>query len=475
MSLSLKEYQEAGVNFCLEAFSRPAGVDRTAWLGDDPGLGKTVMGAVLLRRALERSLASRVIVMAPAGLLRVWRKELKRWAPELRTFLPSSSLQVRAPEEGEILILSYDAFASLVTTQYDDTATEQRRLAALAALQNMPRHTLLCADEMHYIRGKASNRSLCFEHLRERVHTRRGACVGLSASLMPNTPLDLWIAAQRFGIQHKIFPGGISQFATHFGGFYEKRTRRWHFAKRPPGGSILPLLNASGLVLRRTSEEVGNELPPARYTVTKCALPEDLVNLSRGLIAEALTGHRSADFRLEIADETIDLPDVEGRIDFGELSHLREQSAVAKIPTMLRRIAELEAEREGDPIVVYSEHREPIEQLRSRPGWAVITGKESKTQRDTIVERFQLGELLGVGLTSAGREGITLTRSNYLLRVSTSWSAENEKQVAGRVVRLGQQACEVIVETIVAEDPIEQMVYRKLAEKQVRGLKTWAI
>lgn len=470
--LELKSYQSAGVEFCLSAASETKSARRTRWLGDDPGLGKTVQGAVVLREAFARELATCAIVIAPAGLLRVWRRELLRWAPRVRVLLPASSAKLRAPEPGEVLVMSYDAFAVLVTEEREGEA-QTERLAALSSLQNLLAGTWLVADELHYIRGKASDRSLCFEHLRELVHRRRGVCIGLSGSIMPNTPLDLWIALTRFGIAQLVFPRGITEWAEHFGGHYDRRSRRWHFAKHPPGGSILPRLHGSGLILRRTSEEVGNELPPVVYAVTKCSVPDELVTMSRTLIAEALTGDRALAFE-QSSGEDIDLLNLEKALDFGELSRLRKESAAAKIPTMLRRLDELERDREGDPIVVCSDHLEPIARLKSRPGWAVITGAETKTTRDRIITRFQLGELLGVGLTSAGREGLTLTRSNYLLRVSTSWSAENEKQFAGRLVRFGQ-ARTVTIETLVAEHPIEKMVYRKLAEKQVRGLETFAL
>jgi SNF2 family DNA or RNA helicase len=53
-------------------------------LADDMGLGKTIQTIAALRLlVLQRHVESTLIIVR-AGLMSQWRKELQRWAPELR-------------------------------------------------------------------------------------------------------------------------------------------------------------------------------------------------------------------------------------------------------------------------------------------------------------------------------------------------------------------------------------------------------
>lgn len=458
----LKPYQREGLDFLLAALDE-SGARRTRVLADDPGLGKTATGA-LAASAYAAATGAGGFILCPPSLRQTWADELIKWGCLLSIYMPKRSRDIRPPAVGEVVIIGFDALAALA--RKSKGAHEAERAAAWQRLRSEGAAWMIC-DEVQKGRRARSARSLALEQVVAAVRRRYGIVAALSGTLDENTPLDLWVLFVVLGIDKIIFPGGIADFAAHFGGVYDQRSGRWTFPPVPPGGSFYGRLMATGLVLMRATAEVLGELPPKTYKVTLCPVPNNQVALE-ALLVRALGGPAEIEQAIEI-DDIVGRARAQGML--GELSRLRKEAATAKIPTMLRRLDALAAEGVS-PIVVYSEHVAPIEELRERPGWRVITGTETDAERRATVEQFQAGELVGIGITSACREGFTFTRSRYFLRVSFSWLARHEQQSEARVWRFGQPF-PVTVETLVAELVIERAMLRRLGEGQTRGRETW--
>ena len=124
-----------------------------------------------------------------------------------------------------------------------------------------------------------------------------------------------------------------------------------------------------------------------------------------------------------------------------------------------------ELEQAGEPVVVFSAHRDPVEAFGSKQGWDCITGSVSHKRRGEIVDRFQKGALRGVALTiGAGREGINLFRSSHMIFVDLDWTPAHNIQAEDRIHRIGQKrACMYTVMVIdhSLEYRLGSILYRK--------------
>ena len=479
----LKPYQRKGLEFLLSA-QRERGARRCRVLGDDPGLGKTAT-ASLAAGELLKSDPRGGIVLAQKTLVTVWKNEMIKWGVDPAAIaIAKGSADLRVPGPGEVLIASYDSLASLhrkipePKKPKKDETPEKFEARKVTAREREARRIgrvvkfyrrgfgFVIADEIQKVRRARAGRSLAFEKLRKHAAKEGAITIVLSGTLIENKPLDLWVLSACLGIENLIFDGGIVGFATHFGGAYDSFSKRWAFPVTPPGGSIFPSLTRSGLFLVRAIEDVEGELPPKTYRATVCPCPDNIVSLSEVLSAAlGNLGQLTAGGQLEDIAEA-----ARGAGILGELSRCRKETATAKIPTMLKRLDELGTSQ--GPIVVYSVHVEPIETLRTRPGWAVITGAETTAQREKIAAAFQAGAYEGIGITSAMREGWTLTRSRYMIKVSPSWLYQWERQSDARIWRLGQTE-PVTIEVLVAEHWIDRAVYRRIAEGRARDRETW--
>ena len=80
-------------------------------LADEMGLGKTIQAIGALRCLFASGEVCAALVVAPAGLVLQWRRELKEWAPELRMFTVVGAAAARPfmwRAEAHVFIASYE-------------------------------------------------------------------------------------------------------------------------------------------------------------------------------------------------------------------------------------------------------------------------------------------------------------------------------------------------------------------------------
>ena len=493
--MNLRDYQEEDARVMLRALRADSPVDRVCFNLNEPGLGKTVEGAAVLGRLPADRPA---LVVCPTGVRGAWEEELARWAPGREVVVPEDTFSLRRPDPGQVTILGFDQLGATRPPRAQATSTpaarekaeraldlHRRRGRALASLRDLLPGTVLLADEVHYAKGARTARSLALEDLwKKSCRPRGGAYLALSGTIDPRDPVDLWVALEVAGVALRVWPGGILEcLQGHFGGRYDRTSRRWSFPAEPPGGSVLEGevgRRLSRYAFRRAQEDVLGELPAPRREVTVCPVTGGTRVLADRLL-DAAVASRGASVLTSPGELVEALARRLAGQDLGVVSEARAALAVAKIPTMARRLTELLAGGvglPGDPVVVCSEHRAPIDYLREKalapgaPPWGFVTGDEDKRARDLVIAELRAGKLAGVGITSAGGVGITLVESRRMLKVSSSWSADEEQQRERRLLRFGQRR-EVTIESIVADHPVEAAVLSVVSRKAARSAATW--
>src|ERR1700733_4491551 len=81
-------------------------------LADEMGLGKTIQAIAAIRLLSARSAAQSFLIVAPAGLLRQWRRALREWAPELKISTALGTATERAgawASPAQVYITSYES------------------------------------------------------------------------------------------------------------------------------------------------------------------------------------------------------------------------------------------------------------------------------------------------------------------------------------------------------------------------------
>lgn len=398
----LKPFQAIGAQF-LDGKNR-------ALLADEMGLGKTVQAAVALSKSNEPTL-----IICPATLKLNWEKELKDWAPNLKPAVLFGKNSFRMPGNGEAVIVNYDILPK--------------------EMKDLPAGLRVVIDEAHYLKDKKTQRSQKVRQVAEKA----GRVWALTGTPLKNNPPDLFGVLEQCDLVKDSF-GHFGRFYYMFRGKKLKYGTDWG-DPRPEVPGIL-----GKIMLRRLRKEVLPELPEKTYR-------EIEVNIESASLLK----------KLDKAAEKIDYnnPNLP---PFEAFSEIRQALAEERIPHM-REIVQQHEEAKM-PLVVFSSHRGPIDDLSARDGWAVITGDTPAAKRQEIVENFQAGKLKGVGATiQAGGVGITLTRAANVLFTDLDWTPANNSQAEDRVVRIGQQAKGVQIMRMVSNHALDKHIAKLLIKK----------
>ena len=371
----LRPYQRAGIDYLLE--------HRKSFQADEMGLGKTLQALA----ATEACNGYKLLVLAPASLLRNWRNEVARWLPA-RSVQIISKGKTQVDPEAEIVIVSYD-----VAKGHDGVKSTQ--------------WVTVIADEAHALKSGKSARSKALAPVVAGAKNRWL----LSGTPLKNRPADLIEPLKMLG--HLDALGGWRTYVTRYCGGRQGRWG-WEIDGASNLAELRQHLAALGFV-RRVKADVLTELPAKIRTV----LPVELDSRAGRGIRDAETALRDI-----IAGKTRALSDVAtedagGRYGdvLGALARLRRAVGVAKIEAACEWIDDALAQ--GEKPLVFAHHKDVLDGIENHlreadVGFVRLDGSTPTQQRQDLVDRFQSSEKVRV-FWAACRPLVRASRS--LLRV----------------------------------------------------------
>lgn len=408
----------------------------------------------------------RLVIVCPAAARGSWEREIGLARPDLKVTQLEGFGSFRWPSDHEAVVLTYDVLPPTqeekdeVTARLASLDERVRRTVTREIMQRVmepalagqaPEGVTVIADEAHALKGAVSKttRVARFRKMAYSAKGHRGRIFLLTATPMLNRPMELWNVLACGGMAYEAF-GKFEEFTHNAGGSKGRFGYEWD-PRNMNKGLIAKQLGT--VALRRLKSDVLSQLPAKTHTW----MPISVRALLAGHELEALMAAEE----LEVLAET-------GLPDFEKTSQARALLAKAKIPAMLEVIESFE--EQNTPLVVFSAHRAPIDTLKARKGWAVITGDTSAEERTATVASFQAGQLKGVALTiAAGGVAITLTHASNALFVDSSWTPAIDAQAEDRIHRIGQEsACQYI--HMMADSKLDEHV-KKLHGKKSEFLQ----
>jgi len=412
-----RPYQEKGVVF-LKTNAR-------ALLGDEMGLGKSCQ----ILRALPRR--ARVIIVCPASVILVWEAEIASWRPDLKVTVGE---ELRRPDEGEILLISYDSLPDVPASTFS------------LVLEPMG-DVYLVLDEAHMVKSDNAQRTTKVRMLGHQC----GHVWGATGTPMLGTPPDLWGVLLSLGLAH-VF-GSLDHFIELCGG-----KPKWRYDKRQgravrcgyEWGKISPAVRETlaTVMLRRRRADVLKDLPPEHVIDVPVRAPEDLT---------------------AFLDRVKDAWDDVGADDlppFELLSEARAALARSKIPALLDLVGEAS---ESFPLLVFSAHVDPILAVAEKFGKdaCVLMGGESAADRRRAVEGFKAGRKRILAMTiKAGGAGLNLQEAGGMVFCDEEWTPGLNDQARARASRPGQKHARITIWRLVSSHPVDVRLAEILDEKR---------
>ena len=440
--LNYLPYQKAGIAYAMERGS--------TLIGDEMGLGKTIQ-AIGLINALK---AKRVLVICPASLRLNWKRELEKWLTD-RLFVGIATGQ-QFPFE-QIRIINFD-----ILHRHTDKIREID-------------WDLLIVDECHYLKNpKARRTKQVLGYGKDLKPIPAKKRLFLTGTPMVNRPIELHPILKSISYQDW---GNWKQFITTYCAGYHNG-----YAWDVSGASNLEELQdrlRSTCMVRRLKKDVLKDLPAKRRQVIE--LPTNgtanVVKKEQKLSKKYNEQIAKAKLAVELAKASEDKADYDAAVEalreanqlkFTEMAAARKAVAVAKIPAVIERLQEVIDT--GNKVVVFAHHHEVIDALvAALPSGQVVKldGRDSMSQRDQAVQRFQEQDSVKVfvgGIKAAG-VGLTLTAASHVIFAELDWVPGALSQAEDRCHRIGQTNS-VLVQHLVIDGSIDATMAKTLVEKQ---------
>ncbi|MBF8263947.1 MAG: helicase [Parachlamydiales bacterium] len=439
LQAELRHYQIIGLSWLqfLRRFNL-AGI-----LADDMGLGKTVqtLAHILLEKE-EGRLTHPVLVVAPTTLMGNWSMEAKKFTPSLKVLVLHGNDRKKHFDD----LLSYD----LILTTYPLLSRDQETLTR-------HQYHILILDEAQNIKNAKTQAHLVLRELK--ASTR----LCLTGTPMENHLGELW---SLFTLLLPGFLGDEKQFYKLFRKPIEKEgslTRKKILQKR-----IAPFL------LRRTKQEVIQELPPKTEMITRIELTEKQQELYEAVrltmmnkVMAEVEAKGLARSRIILLDALLKLRQIccDPRLlktasgcsiaHSAKLLHFKEI-----IPQMV------ENKRR---ILLFSQFTSMLslmEELLHELSIPYVTITGDTKDRMTPVQRFQSEEVpLFLISLKAGGTGLNLTAADTVIHYDPWWNPAVENQATDRAHRIGQTK-PVFVYKWIAEGSVEEKILQLQVKKK---------
>lgn len=413
----LLEYQIEGVRALLER-------DRIL-LADDMGLGKTVQALAALRILCLQRRVERALLVVPASLVDQWRREITKWAPELRIIVIRGAQRDRAWQ--------WRAAAHVTIVSYETLRTDFTESESSPPRQHVWGVVIL--DEAQRIKNRG------VEVAREAKQLRRHRSWAMTGTPLENSEDDL---------------ASIMEFVDHVDG-EEPVT----FA---PGMRLRD--RHRELQLRRRKADVLTQLPPKQVIEVQIELPP-------GQRATYDRAEREGVLELREKGETLRIQHVlELIMRLKQVCNFDPSSGEsAKMDEIEERLDTLVAE--GHRALLFSQYTndtfgvQAVAERLARFHPLTFTGSLSGGQRDQVIQTFKSDERHKALVLSlmAGGVGLNLQQASYVFHVDRWWNPASERQAEDRSHRMGQTV-PVTVFKYTCQNTIEERIQEILSAKQ---------
>lgn len=368
-------------------------------LADEVGIGKTVSAITLFADPLLLP----AIVIVPPHLQRQWKAEIERFLPFAYVHIAKKSIPYETAHKGrnpDVLLLTYHKLHG-----WADHAAGHFQTVVFDEVQEL-RHR---KNPQGFTRRWAAA---------ERLSATCRVRLGLSATPIYNYGDEFW------NVCEILSPGTLG---TH-GEFLQEWCVALYGKKHPIRSPKVfgSYMKDSGLMLRRTRNDVGRELPSLSRIVQEVeseavALAADTTELAKLILGEG------RGFEKMQASAEFDM-------------RLRMQTGIAKAPYVAAFVRML---LDQGPVVLFGWHRLVYEAWSKsfedlNPAW--YTGSESASQKASEIERFTTGQtkLLIMSLRAgSGVDGLQKIASQVVIG-ELDWSPGVHEQCLGRLHRDGQ-------------------------------------
>jgi len=408
--INLLPFQETGRDFLA--------LRANAILGDDMGLGKTFQ----VIEAWKKLGLSSGIVICPQTVRRTWVKRIREQIP--LSFIKEIYSPKLVPEISAFNVVNYDI-------------VWKEPLISMLKEQTWP---VMVCDESHYLRSITAKRT-------KMLLGKKGLYSRCERNWMVTGTPVLHRPVELYAILRALFPSFLGKYTDFYTYAYKFCSAyQGDFGFDCTGASNLPELAEilRPIMIRRLKSEVQKEMPPVTYDKIYLDPTDKLVKLTEQ--------ENQAEIQQQI----------------GEIPSLRRALGIVKTLSAINMVKDLL--ETVQKIVVFIWHEDVANAIGAAfPNEHVFcTGKESASQKETSVVRFQKDPRIKIFIANIQSAGFGLDGLQYVcdtgLFVELSHGPKEIEQAVSRLDRMGQKN-PVEIKFLIAENSQDEKLVNTLIEK----------
>jgi superfamily II DNA or RNA helicase len=428
----LRSYQKAGYNW----FSFLREYNFGGCLADDMGLGKTIQTLAMLQKLKEEdemnNTHSTSLIIMPTSLIYNWLNEAKKFTPKLKILAHTGSNRNKDVSQ----FIKYD----IVITTYGITRVDVNEIQDFY-------FNYIILDESQNIKNPSSKSFKSVRLLKSRHK------LVLSGTPVENSVGDLWTQLTFLN------PGLLGTQAFFNEEYVQAIEKRKDEEKAKKLQAII-----KPFVLRRTKEQVAEELPAKTEQVFYCDMSEDQAayyektkSAYRNDLLSSMDDGTYAKKQVQLLQGLTALRQLANHPKMIDESYMSDSGKFENVIHTLDNVL-----KGGHKVLIFSQFVKHLQIFRQHLETEEIpfTYLDGATKnRGEIVAEFQDNKELKVFLISikAGGVGLNLTQADYVFILDPWWNPAVEQQAIDRSHRIGQEK-KVFIYKFIAKDTVEEKI-----------------
>ncbi|GCE05265.1 DEAD/DEAH box helicase [Dictyobacter aurantiacus] len=444
---NLREYQKRGVAWLhyLESLGL------NPCLADDMGLGKTLQ--VIARLLKEREASESVgptLIIAPTSVLGNWRKEIERFAPQLKVLVHQGGTR---PKEKKAFLELYQG-QDVILTSFALARLDEK------LLQSIDWHRVV-VDEAQNIKNPQAAQTRAILKL-DAIHR-----LALTGTPVENRLRDLWSI---FNFLNPGYLGKEAQFRKNF----ELPIYKDNNALQ---STTLKKL-VEPFILRRvkTDKRIINDLPDKVEQKMYCTLSAEQASLYEAVVKDVMEQLDEAEGIQRKGIILATLLKLK-QICNHPMQFLQDGSAfTTERSHKLQRLTEMVEEviESGESALIFTQFTEIGDALqrylehKKYYNTYYLHGGTNVARRERMVSEFQdpaTEPSLFILSLRAGGVGLNLTKANHVFHFDRWWNPSVEDQATDRAFRIGQRK-NVFVHKFIAMGTMEERIDAMIEDKK---------
>ena len=438
VNAELRQYQETGYSWLVQNINSGFG----SILADDMGLGKTLQVLTTIQHFKDEGLfeKEKVLVIAPTSLLSNWQKEIRKFTPDLTSYIFHGQGRRFSKKQYDIYLTSYGVIRR-------DVEKFKKR-----------KWFLIVVDEAQNIKNPDTKQTKAIKSIKAKHK------IAMSGTPVENRLSEYWSI---FDFVNKGYLNGLKQFRKNYIIPIEKEHNAdtLNNFKQITQPFILRRLKSDENIVEELPDKIINDVY-CNLTGPQIALYKETLNNAMEEV-EANDGIKRKGLVLKLINSLKQICNHPSQFTKSKKSTIEESGKLEVLINTLNNILE-----SGEKVLIFTQYvkmGEIIQKIvedKFNTEVLFLYGSLSRKKRDSIVEKFQKNPQNKIFIVSlkAGGTGLNLTAAQNVIHYDLWWNPAVENQATDRAYRIGQKENVMVYRFITTgtfEEKINDMISKK--------------